>query len=136
MKAEIIYDGALRFLAESIDAEDNQDYRDRAPYILGAFCSQVRGIDSAARQIKGLNNSKINDIVYLDLDSNFPMLDELAPAAELYLAAMLVIDENSELSDTLYDKYCDNIASIAASLTANAESTATCEPIVQKYFFN
>ena len=130
MKAEIIYDGALRFLAENIDAEDNQDYRDRAPYILGTFCSQVRGIDSAARQIKGLNNSKINDIVYLDLDSNFPMLDELAPAAELYLAAMLVIDYDAPLYERLFERYCDLISTVCSSFAPISETT------INKYFMD
>ena len=50
-------------------------------------------------------------------------------AAEFYLASMLLIDENSELSDTLYDRFCSAVATITS------EIPAVVEKIKDKYFF-
>ena len=130
MKAELIYDGALRLIAESIDTDDNQDYRDRAPYILGTFCSQTRGVDAAARNLKGLTPATVADLVYLDLDSTFPLLDDFAPAAELYLAAMLVIDYDASLYERLFARYCDLISIVCSSFAPISEKT------VNKYFMD
>lgn len=128
MTADVIYQGALRLLAESVEAEDNQDYRDRAPYILGTFCSQTRGVDAVARKLRGIKKASVGDVVYLDLDSQFPLLDDFAPAAELYLAAMLVIDYDAPLYERLFERYCDLISTVCASIESVSEK------IVNKYF--
>ena len=65
---------------------------------------------------------------------------------------MLVIGEDDELSDSLYDKYCDAIASIgsivgiASSSSSDSDSSsgdgessggsAVCESISERYFFD
>ena len=130
MIANVIYQGAIRFLGESTDDGDNQDYLDRAPYILGAFCSQTRGIDAQARRMRGIKETKDADVVYLALDSQFPLLDDFAPAAELYLAAMLVIDYDAALYERLFARYCDLISTVCSSIEAISEST------VNKYFMD
>ena len=131
-----IYKNALSLIGEQVSGSVNDDYEERAEYILPAFFCVAKSTDKKLRKAEGKEDQPSFSPVYTPLDNEFPLSDSFVSTAALYLAAMLVIDENSELSDTLYDKYCDNIASIAASLNANAESTATCEPIVQKYFFN
>lgn len=130
MTAEIIYQGALRLIGESTDESDNQDYLDRAPYILGTFCSQTRGVDAVARKLRGKTSSNTSDVVYLDLDSQFPLLDDFAPAAELYLAAMLVIDYDAALYERLFERYCDLISTVCSSIESVSEST------VNKYFMD
>ena len=47
-----------------------------------------------------------------------------------YVAAMLVLDENEELSDKLYSRYCDLMSDLCATCPASAQ------PIVDVYGFN
>ena len=146
-----IYQSALGMLGELNDPMLCEDYEERAPYILAAFCSLASEIDKRLRLVYSLEEQPHFNHVCLSLDSSFPLCDRLAPAATLYLAAMLVIGENDELSDSLYDKYCDAIASIGSSVGiassssgSNSDSggseiiggTATCESISERYFFD
>ena len=39
-----------------------------------------------------------------------------------YLAAMLVIDYDEELSDKLYDRYCDSVSVISSAIPFEIES--------------
>ena len=152
MKNKEIYEGALRLLAQSSEGADNSDYEERAPYILASFCSLACEIDERLRIIDSLDAQPSFSHVCLSLDASFPLCDRLCPAAALFLAAMLVIGENDELSDSLYDKYCDAIASIGSSVgiasspssdsnsgSGDGESSsgsAICESISERYFFD
>ena len=40
-----IYLRALSIIGESCDAEENEDYEERAPYLLAAFCTEAKEID-------------------------------------------------------------------------------------------
>lgn len=142
-----IYRGALGMLGELNDPMLCEDYEERAPYILASFCSLACEIDKRLRIIESLEDQPSFSHVFLSLDSSFPLSDKLSPAASLYLAAMLVIGENDELSDSLYDKYCDAIASLASSVgvaTSSSDSSdgsgtggsAICESISERYFFD
>ena len=135
-----IYTNALVHIGEVGKTSFTSDYEDRAPYILASFCSLAKNTDKKIRKAQGLQNQVNFSPVFLSLDSTFPLCDDLCPVASLYIAAMLVIDEDAELSDTLYDKYCDGIASIAAEYdTAQDDTTdyrASCESIEEKYFFD
>jgi hypothetical protein len=117
-----IYQSALRFLAESTNASDNADYEERAPYILATLCCELQSADSTLRKFLGKATASISDSVYLPLDSEFPLLPRFSGIAALYLAAMLILDDNSSLSDSLYDKYCDAVSSIYASIESVSES--------------
>ena len=144
-----IYNGALGLLGELNDPMLCEDYEERAPYILASFCSLASEIDKRLRVIDSLDAQPSFSHVFLSLDASFPLCPRLAPAASLYLAAMLVIDEDDELSDSLYDKYCDAIASLASSVGLSSSSSsssssdgssgggsATCESISERYFFD
>ena len=74
-----------------------------------------------------LDEASEADCVFLPLEDDFPCADRFASAAALYLAAMLIIDENIELSDKLFDRYCDIMATI------HSEIPAKIEKIAQKY---
>ena len=67
------------------------------------------------------------DCVHIPLEADFPLSDRFVNAATAYLAAMLIIDENGELSDKIYDKYCDMMARIQSEIPAKIEK------IAQKY---
>ena len=146
-----IYEGALGLIGELNDPMLCEDYEERAPYILAAFCSLASEIDKRLRIVDSLEEQPRFSHVCLSLDSSFPLCDRLAPAATIYLAAMLLIGENDELSDSLYDKYCDAIASIGSSVGVASSSSsgsdtgsndtqsggkAICESISERYFFD
>ena len=126
-----IYTNALVHIGEASNGEFSADYEDRAPYLIASFCSLAKGIDKKIRKAQGLTAQNKFSPVFLSLDSSFPLCDDLSPVAALYVAAMLVIDEDAKLSDTLYDKYCDGMASLSAEY-----DIANCESTQDKYFFD
>ena len=122
-----IYTNALALLSQNISGNETTDFEERAPYILANFCREVFEIDNILRGVLGLAVQGDFSNVILDLDTDFPLLDRFAAVAAKYLAAMLVIDENSELSDKLYDMYCDGIATIQSAIPS------VIEKITDKY---
>lgn len=141
-----IYENALRLIGETGEDDLCSDYEERAPYVLASFCSQVTDVDKRIRLIENIEAAKDFNKLYLDLDGNFPLCDKLLGCASLYLAAMLLADNDYELSDSFYDKYCDAIATLSASVgiasSSGGESggseavSAVCESIVERYFFD
>ena len=122
-----IFHSALRLIGEDPSANENEDYEDRAPYLLAVFCTESAETDSAYRETNDLTPHTDVSNVCLDLDSPFPYADRFTTAAALYLAAMLVIDENMELSDKLFDRFCNTMATIQSEIPARIEK------IAQKY---
>ena len=70
----------------------------------------------------------VNDL-YIDLDSEFPLADRFAPAAAYYMAALLILDEDVELYEKLFDRWCDALASISAEIPFVKGSIADVYPI-------
>ena len=127
MTNQTVYENALRLLGLSVSAEGNEDYEDRAPYLIASFCNDAERLDKALRESAGDTSTPTFGRVWLSLESDFPLSEQLASIASLYVAAMLVLDENSDLSDTLYDRFCD------AMLTLRASIPARCESIPDRY---
>ena len=124
MKNRDIYSSALRHLGEDPDAVQNEDYEERAPYLIAAFCLECAETDIAYREANGLAKRTEVNSVCLPLDNSFPCADRFASAAALYLAAMLIIDENMQLSDKLFDRYCDIMATVQSEIPAKIEKIA------------
>lgn len=122
MKNRDIYIGALNLIAQSGNAESNEDYEERAPYLIAAFCSEVRDMDREYRKAHGLSAGKDFNDVFLELDGDFPACHRFSAPACLYLAAMLIIDEDGALSDKFYEKYCDSISSVYSEIPAQIDS--------------
>ena len=122
-----IYLRALSLLGERCDFEGNEDYEERAPYLIAAFCTEAKEIDASYRESMKMSPAKEIDCVHIPLEATFPLADRFVNAATNYLAAMLIIDENTELSDKIYDIYCDLMASIQSEIPAKIEK------IAQKY---
>jgi hypothetical protein len=127
MTCRDIYLSALRLVGENGDLEGNEDYEERAPYLISAFCTEAKEADTALRESMKMSPSKEIDCVRIPLESEFPLAEKFVNAAVSYLAAMLIIDENTELSDKIYDRYCDIMATIQSQIPARIEK------IVQKY---
>lgn len=117
-----IYLSALALIDESESKGDTADLAERAPFILASFCSICRSLDKKLRVRDSLEPQPKFSSVRLSLDGEFPLCEVLSAPAAAYLASMLVIDENPALSESLYDKYCDAIATIGAECSCSAIS--------------
>lgn len=127
-----IYNNALANIGEKVSSIFTQDYLERAPYLLASFCSLAKKTDKKIRKAEGLEEQPKFSPVLLNINESFPLCEQLCTAASFYVASMLVIDEDPELSDTLYDKYCDCIATVGAMY--DISEPACCESISEKYF--
>ena len=115
-----IYLSALALIDENASNGDTSDLEERAPFILATFCTTCKTLDKKLRLRDSLNAQPKFSSVKLNLTSEFPLCDALSAPAATYLASMLMIDENPYLSETLYDKYCDSIATIGAECSCSA----------------
>lgn len=127
MKIKEIYTSALHLIGEDDDTKGNEDYEERAPYLIAAFCSEAEATDAQYRKAHGLDAAKPFSYISIPFEMDFPCCDRFATAAAMYLAAMLIIDENVELSDKFFDKYCSIMSTIYS------EIPAVIEKITQKY---
>jgi hypothetical protein len=116
MLCEEIYESALALLGESLDPNDNNDYEERAPYLIAAFCTEVQETDKEWRNSLSLGTQTTWNPVCISLDELFPLSDRFACAAAFYVAAMLVVDSDEALSDKLYDRFCDSMSTIDSNI--------------------
>ena len=123
-----IYEAALHLLAQPAESGENEDFEERAPFLIAAFCNEVSEVAGWMRGMMGLSDGTSFDRVCLDMDEEFPLPDRFATAAALYVAAMLVLDEDASLSDRLYDRYCDAISSLRNGIPYTNESITDCYP--------
>ncbi len=110
-----IYEAALALIGEK-NTGGADDYAERAPYLLAAFCGEAGGLDAVFRSAKGLPEQPTHGAVMIRLDSAFPLSNRFSGPAAMYLGAMLVIDEDEELSDKLYARYCDAMSEICTEI--------------------
>ncbi|MBQ8330979.1 MAG: hypothetical protein IJX94_00590 [Clostridia bacterium] len=122
MKNREIYENALRILAQNTTSGENEDYEERAPYLIASFCTEAEDTDRFLRLALGEAVAATFEKVWLALEADFPLLDRLAPVACLYVAAMLILDEDGDLSDKLYERYCDIMSGIRSDIPATLES--------------
>ena len=125
-----IYTSALCILAESTSEGDNEDYEERAPYLIAAFLTEASDADTALRKALDEPIAAHFNAVFASLDNEFPLLDRFSTAAAMYVAAMLTIDDFPDVSDRIYDKYSDVMSSICSSVPA------VCERIQNRYFYD
>ena len=67
------------------------------------------------------------DAMEISLASEFPLCDRFASAAVNYTAAMLILDDDVDLYERLFHKWCDALCVIGT------EIPATLHTIVNKY---
>lgn len=128
MQNRVIYDAALRLLGESTADGDNKDYEERAPYLIAAFCSEMRELNERLCRAKGAVSPELTECICLALDQAFPLSGRFSSAASLYLAAMLILESDEDRSDKLYAQFSDAISRIADGIPAVLES------ITNRYF--
>ena len=118
MQCSEIFKSALRLLNEKGAEDECADYAERAPYLLAAMVSEAAQLDKRYRAANGEEAQPSFSPVFIGLDSGFPLTDRFVSAAAFYLASMLIIDDNDELSDSLYEKFCDRMASLSSKAPA------------------
>ena len=122
MKCKELLISALKHLGEVGDETNNPDYAERAPYIIAAFVGEAGEIDRRYRIAHGLDMAEQTDKVLIPLEEEFPLCKRLISPCVFYLASLLIADESPELSESYYDRYCDSISSLSASLPSRVES--------------
>ncbi len=130
MKCSEIFKSALRLLNEKGAEDENEDFAERAPFILAAMFSEAAKTDQNYRKANGLGEQGSFSPTYVELSEDFPLSSRFASAATFYLASLLILDENEELSDTFYEKYCDSMSAIASEIP---KPVATIEKIKNVY---
>lgn len=119
-----IYKKALRLIGE-IEPDDarTEDYLERAPYILANAVSDLRRLDAYYREAFSLREQVLvpDTELCLPLSEKFPLCDRFVGAVSAYLASILLIDEDSALSDKLYDKFCLAVTAITQEIPAEKQ---------------
>ena len=115
-----VVDSALALIDEVNDGSVD-DYIERCPYLIAAFCSEVGTLDLLWREKSGEVEQDSYSAVAIDMDEVFPLSERFIPAAASYVAAMLVLEENEELYERLYGRYSDLISGICAELPGAVE---------------
>lgn len=118
MQCQEILESAIRMLAESDSNGNTSDYTERAPYLLSVFCSKLLSLDNRYRKANGTDPVQQSIPGRIELDDLFPLSDAFVPAAIDYLASLLILEENEEISERLYEDYEDCITGIRAELFA------------------
>ena len=95
-----IYNTAAALISESPEGSDNEDLRKRAPFLLSNIITELKPLDDAEN-----GENKCATYVFSDLDADFPLCDELAPACAYKLAYLLAADENTPLYQILRAEY-------------------------------
>lgn len=116
MTVRNIYDCALRLIGEKTGTCGEGEMEERAPYIAAALCGEASALDRAYRSAFGLGTQAETSDIILPLDAEFPLCDRFAPAAAFYMGAMLILDGNGELYETLFERWCDALAGISSEL--------------------
>ena len=117
-----IYENALRLICESDGTVDTADYEERANYILATFLGQCAPADRQYRSAHRLSAQTVIPVACVDPDETFVLADAFTTPAEHYLAAMLVMEENEDMSERFFTLYTDEISTLLASLPCSCES--------------
>ena len=128
MTLQSVYDTAIRLIGKVSGSISESELAERAPYIGAALCTEAAVLDRAYRKAFGLADQNSFPTLFLTLESDFPLSDRFAPAAAYYMAAMLILDEDIDLYEKLFDRWCQDLAAISAEIPFVKGSTADVYP--------
>lgn len=123
MNCQDILNAAIRKVCEDPSDPATDDYRERAPYLLADFLSECSRLDAFYRQVHGLAPALPFEEVYISMSAEFPLCKVFTAPAVNWLAAMLVLEENEELSDRLFARSSDLLAKIQTSIPVRKQIT-------------
>ena len=128
MTLQSVYDTAIRLIGEVSGSISESELAERAPYIGAALSTEASSLDRAYRKAFGLKDAEPFPTLFMSRDSDFPLSDRFAPAAAYYMAAMLILDEDTELYEKLFDRWCQDLAVISAEIPFVKGSTVDVYP--------
>jgi hypothetical protein len=115
-----VLNAALALIGEpALTAGD--EYEERAPYILAAFCTEVAIPDRMYRRANGLEEREPYAGIYLGLEEEFPASAPFVSAAATYLAALLLLEDDPDASEVQFARYCDRMATIVTEMPGRIE---------------
>lgn len=126
MTNQNICDAAITLCGEMPSAATG-DYTARSFTVLALIYDQCLPLDNAYRAAHGAEPSAWTPCVTIGPDEDFPLSDVFIPAVSYALAALLVTDENGELSNLFYGRYVAALAEIRRLIPAAPE------PITDRY---
>ena len=121
MTNQEIFSAVLHLVGENPHSEGNEDYAERAPYLIAAACYRYAFIDESYRLAYDMEKQKILSINCFPLSTLFPLSDVFAPPVSLAVAGMLVLEENPKMSDQLLKMADAAIADIQKSIPFRKE---------------
>lgn len=123
MTYQDIFDAAVKLVCEeTADSSTNADYLERAPYLLAAFLNECDETDARYRKANGLEARLPFDKAQVTMSDAFLLCGCFTAPAVYYVSAMLVIDENEEMSDRFFARYSDLLSSILQTLPTTVET--------------
>ncbi len=128
MTYQSLFDSAKHAVCEGGSGGDTSDYAERAPYLLANFVGQSRMLDTQYRAAHQMDAGTYPEVAAVSMTDTFPLCAVFAPLAVYYLSAMLVLDENEEMSEKFFSLYADGIAALEDSLPAKIESIVNRYP--------
>jgi len=116
LKIKAIFDAAINIINKKSGDEEYDEYMERATYILANFCCANAAIDRDFRETHGLPSQESFNEIVLDMDDDFPFDSRFSAPAAHYLAAILMLDENGDVSENIFDAYADNMSKVKNEL--------------------
>ena len=114
-------------LAGETAPEDCPDYLTRSSAILALVFTECAALDASYREAHGKEESGWTPCVSVDLSAAFPLSEIFSAPVTYALAALLVVDENDELSGTLFTRFAALMNEIRRGISAKSV------PITDRY---
>lgn len=125
-----VYQAALGLVSERQAATGNDDYEERAGYLLPVVCARCARSDSLWRLANGEDPHSLPQSCPWQLDDDFPLSVPFAAPAAAGLASLLVLEENPTLSQSLSDLGSALLSELERGLAWQPEATANRYPEV------
>ena len=123
-----IYTAVLAKLGESLDLDENTDYAERVPYIMGDFYRVAKDTDDKYRRAHNIEKRSTRELVCFELEMEFPLCDVFISPAILYIASDLLRYENESISEDLNAEWILLMTGIETGLPAAVEKISERYP--------
>ena len=128
MKIKDIYNLAVGIMSKNNIEANEEEYRERTPYLAAIFCCNTAKIDRDLRESHGLPNQNHFNEVCLKMDEDFPLDSRFASLAAHYLASMLVMDYNDSISEKLFDIFINDMSKVLSEIPAKKQKIINVYP--------
>lgn len=121
MNCRNIFNCAAALIAEDPYDENNEDLLIRSVNIINTFIYNTYDVGNLY-EMRVLNQFERHYREVENIDDTFPLCDDIAGICIYYLAAMLINNENTELSGKFYNEYKTMLNNIVDKIPADIQS--------------